>query len=231
MQRISPLIFVLWSSLVLFSLPICVILEKKIGNGIYFAFYTAFTILANMTTSKLVSIGKFVVPVAIVSYSVTFTLTDFTGEIFGKDFSEKIVLSAFFMNILVALALFVSVKLPCSEVMTSICIDFNKVNSLSFRIFMASIITFIISQSHDVFAFEFWKKKTKGKYLWLRNNASTLVSQLIDSVCFCTLAFAFVMPWKFVFSVILAQYVIKASFALLDTPFLYLSVWLRKKIF
>jgi len=96
---------------------------------------------------------------------------------------------------------------------------------------MASIITFIISQTHDVFAFEFWKKKTKGKYLWLRNNGSTLVSQLIDSVCFCMLAFAFVMPWKFIFSVIIAQYVIKASFALLDTPFLYLSVWIRKKIF
>ncbi len=230
MKGISPLLFVFWSFLVLLSLPACVILEKKIGNGIYFAFYTAFTILANMTTSKLVSIGRFVVPVAIVSYSVTFTLTDFTGEIFGKEFSEKIVLAAFFMNILVALALFISVKLPCAKVMVDICTDFNKVNSLSFRIFMASIITFIISQSHDVFAFEFWKKRTKGKYLWLRNNASTLVSQLIDSVCFCTLSFAFVMPWRFVFSIILAQYVIKASFAILDTPFLYISVWVRKKL-
>ena len=83
-----------------------------------------------------------------------------------------------------------------------------------------------MSQYHDVWAFNFWRRITKEKHLWLRNNASTLVSQAIDTFLFIFLAFYGVVP---VIPLILGQYFVKLCIALLDTPVVYLFVHLIKK--
>ena len=88
------------------------------------------------------------------------------------------------------------------------------------RVVFASLTAYTISQAHDVISFNFWRNKTKGKHKWLRNNASTLVSQIIDTAIFITIAFWGLVPdllWM-----IISQYVVKAIIALLDTPFFYL---------
>jgi len=104
---------------------------------------------------------------------------------------------------------------------------FAQVLGLTPRIVIASMITYLISQHHDVWAFHFWKEKTRDKDLWLRNNASTIVSQFIDSVLFISLAFYNVFP---ILPLILGQFIIKIIIALLDTPFIYISVWLINRI-
>ncbi|PIZ54623.1 transporter, partial [Candidatus Uhrbacteria bacterium CG_4_10_14_0_2_um_filter_41_7] len=95
------------------------------------------------------------------------------------------------------------------------------------RITVASFIAYLISQHHDVWAFHFWKKKTNGKHLWLRNNASTVVSQLIDTVVFTFIAFYGVLP---IVPLILGTWVVKILIALIDTPFIYGAVWIMDKI-
>ena len=111
--------------------------------------------------------------------------------------------------------------------------EYSKIFGTTLRIFAASIVGFFISQMHDVWAFEFWKKKTKGKFLWLRNNASTIVSQFIDTVIFMFIAFYAISPKftvEYVFALIIPYWLIKVAFALFDTPFCYLGVkWLRGK--
>jgi uncharacterized integral membrane protein (TIGR00697 family) len=95
------------------------------------------------------------------------------------------------------------------------------------------MIAFVISQYHDLWAFNFWKKKTNGKYLWLRNNLSTIVSQLLDSVIFIFIAFYHATPELGVvqiFYMVMPLWALKVVFALLDTPFVYLGVrWLASE--
>jgi uncharacterized integral membrane protein (TIGR00697 family) len=103
----------------------------------------------------------------------------------------------------------------------------------SLRMTLASVLSFFISQTFDVAAFDFWKNKTKGKHLWLRNNLSTMTSQFVDTTIFMFLAFYQMTP-KFtvpvIFSMIIPYWLFKVAFALLDTPLCYLGVrWLQNK--
>ena len=97
--------------------------------------------------------------------------------------------------------------------------QFNIVLGQSARVVFASLTAYLISQLNDVFLFHKLKEKTKGRLKWLRNNASTMASQLIDTAIFITIAFYGVVPnlaWM-----IFSQYFIKFCLALLDTPFFY----------
>ena len=86
---------------------------------------------------------------------------------------------------------------------------------------LASLAAYALSQAHDVWAFHFWRRKTGGRMLWLRNNASTLVSQFIDTLVFCSIAFIGVFEVGEVAQIFLSTYLVKALVALLDTPFIY----------
>ncbi|MBU0662749.1 queuosine precursor transporter, partial [Candidatus Micrarchaeota archaeon] len=109
--------------------------------------------------------------------------------------------------------------------------EYALVFGTTLRIFIASIAGFLFSQLHDVWAFHYWKQKTQGKFLWLRNNASTIVSQLIDTVLFMFIAFYAVTPKhdvSYIIALIIPYYLLKVVVAILDTPFVYLGVnWLR----
>jgi uncharacterized integral membrane protein (TIGR00697 family) len=96
----------------------------------------------------------------------------------------------------------------------------------STRIIVASLIAYLLSQYHDVWAFHIWKRFTGDRFLWLRNNASTMISQLFDSVVFITIAFYGIMP---LLPLIVGQWVVKAGIALLDTPLVYLFVYLVRR--
>ena len=96
------------------------------------------------------------------------------------------------------------------------------------RIVLASMVAYLISQHYDIFAFHFWRQKTKGRFLWLRNNASTMVSQAMDTGLFITIAFWGTVPTAILTEMLLTQYVIKLIIAACDTPFCYLLVALLK---
>ena len=103
---------------------------------------------------------------------------------------------------------------------------FNNLFSLTWRIVLASLVAYILSQYNDIIIFDLLKKKTKTKFLWLRNNLSTIISQFIDSVFFITIAFYGIMPIE---QLILGQWTIKIFIALLDTPFVYITVYIIDK--
>jgi uncharacterized integral membrane protein (TIGR00697 family) len=86
------------------------------------------------------------------------------------------------------------------------------------------MIAYLVSQSHDVWAFHWWKQKTSDRHLWLRNNLSTMVSQLFDSILFIVIAFGGTYELNTIGAMIISQYVVKVGIALLDTPFCYILV-------
>jgi len=101
------------------------------------------------------------------------------------------------------------------------------------RMSLASLASFAVSQNIDIRIFMLFKKLSKGKNLWLRNNLSTMVSQFVDTVIFMFIAFYHLTPKftvAYVFSLIIPYWIFKVIFALIDTPFCYLGVkWLSKK--
>lgn len=96
--------------------------------------------------------------------------------------------------------------------------------SLMPRIALASLIAYLASNVHDVWAFAYWKEKRPGrKTLWMRNNFSTIVSQLIDTVLFTAIAFLGVYPRGVLLQIGISTYLLKWIVAVLDTPCIYLA--------
>lgn len=100
---------------------------------------------------------------------------------------------------------------------------------------IASIIAYLIAQTADVRLFHFWKNLTEGKHLWLRNNASTTVSQLVDSTAILSILFIAGNLGEDIDTIgklgilILNSYLFKFLFALIDTPLIYFGVWLFRE--
>ena len=97
----------------------------------------------------------------------------------------------------------------------------------------ASMSTYLVAQLMDNRLFHFWRRVTKGRHLWLRNNASTWVSQFFDTLIVNSifLGFGLKLGWGLVWQVILANYVFKLLIAALDTPLVYLGVrWLNESL-
>jgi hypothetical protein len=107
--------------------------------------------------------------------------------------------------------------------------DIATVFSVLPRIAFASIVAYLFSQSHDVWFFNWLKKKQKKNQLWLRNNLSTMLSQLIDNTVFTLVAFVGVFSWDIIAQIFLVSIVMKVVVAMFDTPFVYWAQSLNPK--
>lgn len=178
-------------------------------------------IVANIISAKIVSFLGLVIPAAIVAYPLTFLITDIIGEIWGKDMANRTVKIGFICQLVSLILIGLSILLPVAPFADNQA-EFVGIMKSSFRVVAASLVAYIVSQIWDVWLFHKLKEKCNGKHKWLRNNASTLTSQMIDTVIFITIAFLGVVPNILV--MILSQYLIKAVYALLDTiPFYLLT--------
>lgn len=178
-------------------------------------------IVANIVSSKIVSFWGLVIPAAIVAYPLTFLITDVIGEIWGKEMANRAVKIGFICQLISLVLIGLSILLPVAPFADNQA-QFVGIMKSSFRVVAASLVAYLVSQSWDVWLFHKLKEKCNGKHKWLRNNASTLTSQMIDTAIFITIAFWGVVPNIWV--MILSQYLIKAIYALLDTiPFYLLT--------
>ncbi len=164
-------------------------------------------------------------PAGVLAYAVTFACTDVISEIWGKKRSQQVVLAGFFaLAVFYGLAWLAIVVPPAGFWKGQPA--FGCVLGSTLRIIIASLIAYLVSQMNDVILFHRIRVQTKGKWLWLRNNGSTMVSQAIDTVLFITIAFAGVFP---LVPMMIGQYLVKLAIALLDTPVVYAAVWLIKR--
>ncbi|PIT90327.1 MAG: transporter [Candidatus Komeilibacteria bacterium CG10_big_fil_rev_8_21_14_0_10_41_13] len=188
-------------------------------------------IASNVLGSKITTLLGVSVSVGIFMYPLTFLVTDVIAEVYGKKRSYNLILTGFITLIILLALTYLSISLPASSRYAA-NESYLTVFRGSIRIIIASLVAFLLSQFHDVWSFHFWKTKTKGKWLWLRNNLSTFTSQLIDTVIFVFLAFYKVAPqfdFAFMWHLIIPYFLFKIAFALIDTPFVYWGVsWLKK---
>jgi len=194
--------------------------------GLAMAFSTLL-IVANIMAVKLISFGAFVVQVDVDANPLTFLVTDTISEIYGRRVATKVVWLGFIMNILMVILIYVGKIIPAVSFWEG-QEAYNTILGSVPRIVLASMVAYLASQHHDVFAFHFWRRLTKARFLWLRNNASTMVSQGLDTVLFISIAFAGTVPTNILLNMIVGQYLTKLVIAALDTPFCYMRVALIK---
>ena len=202
-------------------------LKLQILLGIFVGLLIGMNLLGGKITTLFgisVSVGIFMVP-------LTYLITDIVEEVYGKKIAKHFVLAGVIALIMIFFYTALCVWLEPHDRYTEMNDAYTSIFNGSLRIMVASVVAFLLAQFHDVWAFEFWKKKTKGKMLWLRNNLSTFVSQGIDTFVFMMIAFYHVTPkftFGFIISLAIPYYLFKIGFAVLDTPFVYLGVkWLR----
>lgn len=171
---------------------------------------------------------QFTGSVGIFLFPLSFLITDIVAEIYGPKATRALVTGTLVVLLVVLAATALATVIPPAERYAPFNDSYLMIFRSSLRILAASIVAFTVSQYHDVWAFTFWKKKTRGRFLWLRNNASTMVSQLIDTVVFMLIAFwgqseRFTLVYV-LGSMVPPYYLIKVLAAFVDTPLVYLGV-------
>lgn len=177
-------------------------------------------LIANVLSAKIVTIAGAVIPAAVVAYPLTFLMTDLIGEIWGKEYANKAVRNGFICQIASLIMIGLAILLPVAPFADNQA-EFKSIMSQSFRVVAASLVAYYCSQSWDVWIFHKIREKSTA-HKWIRNNVSTMTSQIIDTAIFITIAFYGVVPniWTMIFS----QYAVKCVFAALDTiPFYLLT--------
>ena len=185
---------------------------------------------------EITGIWTFTIPVGLLAYPITFLATDLICEIYGKTRAQNLVWVGFFMNVFMLGLMSLGYWLPDASGVSGATSTFDSVYSFMIGGVIASMIAYLVAQSCDVHLFHFWKKFTHGRHLWLRNCGSTLLSQLVDTVAILCILFYFVdnglgpdvKTFQDLLVLIGHSYLFKLCFALIDTPFFYLGVFVLK---
>ncbi len=181
------------------------------------------TILANIQVLKMVDLFTIGVTLGNITYASSFLVTDILSENYGKASARKAVFIGFFSLSATVIIMNLALMFKPNEV-DFIQESLKNIFSLLPRIALASLVAYGVSQLHDVWAYNFWKTRLpQTKFLWLRNNASTIVSQLLDSIIFTFIAFWALLPTNEFFEILITTYLLKLIVAVVDTPFLYLA--------
>ncbi|WP_445666368.1 queuosine precursor transporter [Fodinibius sp. AD559] len=170
------------------------------------------------------------VPVGVIAYPFTFLATDLISELYGRKKAQLVVWVGFWMNVFMLFLMTVNHWLPSTAGVSGGLQLFEGVYEFMIGNTIASMIAYLVAQTVDVRLFHFWKDLTDGKHLWLRNNASTTVSQLVDSTAILSILYFAGNLGQDVDTIgklvilILNSYLFKFFFALFDTPLCYLGV-------
>ena len=174
----------------------------------------------------------FELSVGILPYPLTFLITDLISEIYGKKKANQVVITGIFASFFSIAILLIANRVPAIENSPIDDLTFNKVFALSPIAVLASMIAYLLAQFVDIRIYHFWKKLTRGKMLWLRNNFSTFSSQLIDTILVVgLLSFFDVLEWSLFWGLVISGFLFKVLVAAIDTPILYFFVFILRKTF
>jgi len=215
--------------------------------------------LGSMTMLNILGVSRFIdlsfelfgirfpmaLAVGVLPYPITFLCTDFISELYGRRRASFVVWVGLFLNLWVVLFIWLGGVLPPTPEwnpstglpeVDAYDFAFYRIRMLTMGAVVASMVAYLAAQFCDVFLFHYWKRLTRGKHLWLRNNGSTLESQFVDTFAVITIThfYAQGLPidagqplWPQLWVFIGSGYVFKATVALLDTLPFYLGVrWL-----
>jgi uncharacterized integral membrane protein (TIGR00697 family) len=218
----------LWILFLIVDFSLALLAIYFFGRKALFVIIAVDIIVCNIQVLKTIEIFGFVATLGNILYGSIFLATDLLGEVYGKKEAQRGVWLGFFALLFMTISMQFALLFQPHE-SDFIHQSLQNIFGLIPRVAFASLIAYLTSQLHDVWAFHFWRSKTKGKFLWLRNNASTWISQAIDSIVFVMIAFYGVFEINVLISILLTTYFIKILVAVMDTPIIYIGRWVLNK--
>ena len=218
----------LWFAMLMVNFLSILLFYRVLGKTGLYVWIPLAVIVANIQVLKLVELFGISATLGNIVYATSFLVTDILSENYGKRSASKAVLIGF-MSLIASTLLFQGALwfVPGADDWAQE--HLSALFGFMPRIALASLTAFGISQIHDVWAYNFWKKKWPGtKMIWIRNNASTMVSQLLDSIVFTLIAFAGVFPVPVLMEILFSTYFIKWIVAAMDTPFIYWAAAMKR---
>ena len=198
-----------------------------VSNLIFQKFFYWYPLDIEIFGSKL-----FEISVGILPYPITFLITDLISEIYGKKRANDIVIAGIFASFFSVGIIMIADYVPATSWSEIDNKTFTNVFSKTIIAVGSSMITYLFAQFVDIQIYHFWKRLTKGKHLWLRNNFSTWFSQFVDTLCIISLLCYFeIIPWENFNGLLISGFLFKVLVAALDTPFLYIGVYIFRKRF
>ena len=221
---------ILWLATLAADLGLTVLLYHFFGRQGLLASIVLAILLSNLQGPKLTIILGMQTSLGVIFYSSIFFATDLLSEKYGRAEANRAVLIGFAVSVIIVVMLSLallfqpSTNPEAAEFSADIHAAFQSILDFTPRFVFGSLFAYLVSQSFDVWFFHEIKKRTHGRYLWLRNNLSTMASQTID-----TLLYSFVVWWGVVdlqtaIELGLVKYGFKLAIAAFDTPFIY---WAR----
>ncbi|CAI8443357.1 MAG: Uncharacterised protein [Cryomorphaceae bacterium] len=197
------------------------------------ALFIAALITCNLIANKFISIDlgfkTFVISAGVLPYPLTFLITDILSELYGRKRTTHVVLSGLFASVFVLFILWLGAQFPAIDGSPVDDETFNSVFQNAWRVIAASMFAYLAAQLVDVRLFHFWKGLTKGRMLWVRNNFSTIISQLIDTTLVVFVLFVGVESTETMTGYIMDGWLFKILCALLDTVLIYaFMAWARR---
>jgi uncharacterized integral membrane protein (TIGR00697 family) len=181
---------------------------------------------------SIFGVKLFEISVGILPYPITFLITDLISEIYGKKKANEVVVGGIIASFFAMGILFIANAVPATDWSPVTDTLFSTVFGSAAIAVFASMMAYLLAQFIDIQIYHYWKRLTGGKHLWLRNNCSTFLSQLVDTSTVLLLLCAFgEIEWDLFVGLLLAGFLFKVFIAALDTPFLYLGVFLFRKRF
>jgi len=219
----------LWIGFILVDLSFAILVYRFFGKYGLYAVIVASVITANIQVLKTVEIFGLVATLGNILYGSIFFTTDILSEVYGKKAARRGVWLGFIGMALMTLWMQIGLKfIPDASDFAQGAL--STIFGLMPRVAAGSMLAYLLSQHHDVFAFHFWKNKTKGRFLWLRNCASTIVSQGIDTVIFCVVALWGLFDTNIWLQILVSTYLLKLFVAVIDTPFIYWAKRLSRTV-
>jgi len=225
----------LWIIMLLFCFGSILIFLKLFGYIGIFIYSSLAVIAGNIQVLKTVDFFYSPEPVALgtILFASTFLCTDILSEYYGKDKARINILIGFSAFLFMTLLMVITIGFKPSDgdwVQESLSNVFTPMT----RFFMASMIAYLISQYFDVWFYNYLKNLTLRKFIWFRNNLSTIMSSLVDNTIFSIFAWILLNPepisiYNVIMIYIFGTYILRIVIALLDTPFIYLAKFFVKK--
>lgn len=199
------------------------------------SFFVTALVVCNLIANKFIEIDLgfkvFVISAGVLPYPITFLVTDLLSEIYGKKKTDWVIFMGLGTSLFVLFLLWLGNQFPAIDLSPVNDEQYMAVFQNSKKVILASMLAYLSAQYVDIRLFHFWKKQTKGKHLWIRNNFSTILSQLLDTTLVVCILFIGSLSNSTILEMIQDGWLFKVICAFVDTPIIYLAVYSIRRYF
>lgn len=200
-------------------------------GGLFITALVSCNLIANKFVTVDLGFRVFTLSAGVLPYPITFLVTDLLSEIYGRKKTNQVVWVGFVSSLFVLFILWLGHSFPAIKESPVSQAEYASVFRNSWKVILSSMMAYLAAQFVDIRLYHFWKSLTKGKHLWLRNNFSTILSQLLDTTLVIFILFVGQLNFEQMGAMVLDGWLFKVLCAIADTALLYLLVYSIRRYF